>query len=59
MFSYAIKNQRYNFENLKVLLAKASPKRSGDELAGIAATSEVERVAAQLALADVPLSKKN
>jgi ethanolamine ammonia-lyase large subunit len=42
---------------LKVLLAKASPARSGDFLAGIAAESEHERVAAQSALADVPLSE--
>jgi ethanolamine ammonia-lyase large subunit len=45
----------HRFEGLKELLAKASPQRSGDELAGVAAGSEEERVAAQLALADVPL----
>src|SRR5947199_9714187 len=41
--------------NLRLLLAKASPARSGDELAGIAAASAEERVRAQMALADVPL----
>src|SRR5215475_14226281 len=41
--------------DLKTLLAKASPGRSGDELAGIAAASAQERVRAQMALADVPL----
>ena len=41
--------------NLKTLLAKASPARSGDELAGIAAAGAEERVRAQMALADVPL----
>jgi ethanolamine ammonia-lyase large subunit len=41
--------------NLRELLAKASPARSGDELAGIAAASAEERVRAQMALADVPL----
>jgi ethanolamine ammonia-lyase large subunit len=41
--------------NLAVLLAKASPTRSGDCLAGIAAESAEERVRAQMALADVPL----
>lgn len=41
---------------LKELLAKASPLRSGDELAGIAAASERERVVAQMTLADTPLS---
>lgn len=46
----------YAFRDLKDLLAKATPLRSGDELAGIAAASSVERVAAQLTLADLPLS---
>jgi ethanolamine ammonia-lyase large subunit len=44
-----------NFGDLKTLLAKASPRRSGDELAGIAAGSAEERVRAQMALADLPL----
>jgi ethanolamine ammonia-lyase large subunit len=42
---------------LRELLAKASPARSGDELAGIAADSAEERVRAQMALADVPLKR--
>jgi ethanolamine ammonia-lyase large subunit len=42
---------------LKTLLAKASPARSGDELAGIAAGSAEERVAAQMQLADTPLKR--
>jgi ethanolamine ammonia-lyase large subunit len=42
--------------DLKTLLAKATPARSGDELAGIAAHSPEERVKAQMALADLPLS---
>ena len=46
----------YRFIDLKTLLAKASPLRSGDELAGLAADSYEERVAAQIALADVPLT---
>ena len=45
----------YRFADLKTLLAKASPLRSGDELAGLAAASEEERVAAKMALARVPL----
>ncbi len=45
------------FDSLATLLAKASPARSGDELAGIAASSAAERVAAQMALADMPLSR--
>jgi ethanolamine ammonia-lyase large subunit len=46
---------RYAFPDLKTLLAKATPARSGDELAGIAAAGATERVAAQMALADLPL----
>jgi ethanolamine ammonia-lyase large subunit len=42
--------------DLKTLLAKASPARSGDELAGIAAASAEERLAARLALAELPLT---
>jgi ethanolamine ammonia-lyase large subunit len=45
----------WRFASLRELLAKATPLRSGDELAGIAAGSAAERVAAQMALADVPL----
>ncbi len=45
----------YKFEDLKTLLAKATPLKSGDELAGVAAASAEERVAAQMALADLPL----
>lgn len=46
----------YRFIGLKNLLAKASPRRSGDELAGVAAKNEEERVAAQWCLADVSLN---
>ncbi len=45
----------FTFHGLRDLLAKASPARSGDELSGVAATDERERVAAQLCLADVEL----
>jgi ethanolamine ammonia-lyase large subunit len=48
-------NRRYVFEDLKCVLARASPFRSGDALAGVAARDASERVAAQHALADVPL----
>jgi ethanolamine ammonia-lyase large subunit len=47
--------RRYRFDDLKTLLARASLRRSGDELAGVAAASEEERVAAKMALARVPL----
>jgi len=46
---------RYKFEDLKTLLAKASPARSGDQLAGVAAGTATERAAACMALAEVPL----
>jgi ethanolamine ammonia-lyase large subunit len=46
---------RYVFEDLKTLLARASPFRSGDVLAGVAARDAAERVAAQRALAELPL----
>ncbi|WP_263411084.1 ethanolamine ammonia-lyase subunit EutB [Terriglobus tenax] len=52
---HTISGVRHGFRDLKDLLAKASPLRSGDELAGLAAGSAVERVAAQMALADLPL----
>jgi ethanolamine ammonia-lyase large subunit len=56
MYSATIGTRRYVFPDLKSLLAKASPLRSGDQLAGIAAESGEERVAAQFALADLPLA---
>lgn len=55
-FSHTIDSHTHAFASLKELLAKATPLRSGDVLAGVAAASARERVAAQLALADVPLS---
>src|SRR5580693_8659536 len=48
-------NQRFHFASLSELLAKANEEKSGDQLAGIAAASESERVAAKRALADLPL----
>jgi ethanolamine ammonia-lyase large subunit len=56
MYASTIGTRRYTFPDLKTLLAKATPLRSGDELAGIAAQSGEERVAAQYALADLPLA---
>ncbi|KTT13525.1 ethanolamine ammonia-lyase [Pseudomonas oryzihabitans] len=54
-FQYSVGGQTWRFADLKELLAKATPARSGDVLAGVAAASDVERVAAQMALAEVPL----
>jgi ethanolamine ammonia-lyase large subunit len=56
LLQHTIDNVTHAFRDLKDLLAKATPARSGDELAGVAATSSVERVAAQMTLADLPLS---
>jgi ethanolamine ammonia-lyase large subunit len=56
MYNATLGLARYSFSNLKELMAKASPLRSGDQLAGIAAESAEERVAAQMALADLPLT---
>ncbi|QQE88071.1 ethanolamine ammonia-lyase subunit EutB [Azotobacter chroococcum] len=54
-FAHAVGGQTWRFDSLRELLAKASPARSGDYLAGVAADSDAERVAAQMALAEVPL----
>ena len=54
-YQHTIGHKVYKFKDLKTLLAKASPHRSGDVLAGVAAHSYEERVAAQITLADVPL----
>ncbi len=55
-YCHTLRGTRYRFETLRALLAAASPHRSGDVLAGVAARSATERVAAQMALADLPLS---
>jgi ethanolamine ammonia-lyase large subunit len=47
----------YDFKTLRNLMAKATPPRSGDYLAGVAADNNLERVAAQWVLADVPLKQ--
>ena len=57
MYSATIGQRRYSFPDLKTLLAKATPLRSGDRLAGLAAETGEERVAAQFALADLPLTR--
>ncbi len=55
MYAATVGAVRYRFPDLRTLLARASPARSGDVLAGLAAATAAERVAAQLALADLPL----
>ncbi len=54
-YKFQLGSKTYAFENLVEVMAKATPKRSGDELAGVAAISEEERVVAQMLLSEVPL----
>lgn len=56
-YRHIVSGERYSFPSLARLLAKATPSRSGDELAGIAAESAKERIAAQMALADLPIKQ--
>jgi ethanolamine ammonia-lyase large subunit len=55
-FSHTFAGTRHVFADLKTLLARATPLRSGDQLAGLAARNEAERVAACCALAELPLA---
>ena len=55
-YSHAVGSTVYKFDDLKTLLAKATPARSGDDLAGLSASTAEERVAAQMALAELPLA---
>jgi len=54
-YSHSVGGHTYSFDSLRDLLAKATPARSGDYLAGVAASDDEERVAAQMALADLSL----
>lgn len=54
-YKHTIQNRTYTFNDLKTLMAKATPFRSGDALAGLSAETYEERVAAQMCLADVPV----
>src|ERR1700744_2126810 len=56
-YSVTAAGRTHTFRDLRTLLAKASPARSGDVLAGIAAENEEERILARMALADVPLTQ--
>ncbi|MGI4849377.1 MAG: ethanolamine ammonia-lyase subunit EutB [Janthinobacterium lividum] len=55
-YAHVIGSHTWQFRDLKDLLAKATPERSGDRLAGLIAGSAIERVAAQMALAELPLT---
>ncbi|WP_340648943.1 ethanolamine ammonia-lyase subunit EutB [Pseudoxanthomonas winnipegensis] len=54
-FVHSVGGAHWRFADLKTLLARATPARSGDRLAGVAAQTDRERVAAQMALAELPL----
>ena len=56
-YAHAVGGETFHFADLRELLAKATPLRSGDVLAGVAAVSARERMAARLALADLPLAR--
>ncbi len=56
-YAHTIGGMAWGFADLKDLLAKATPMRSGDALAGIAATCDAQRMAARMALAEVPLAR--
>ena len=55
--SITLKGQTFQFRSIKEILAKANELKSGDVLAGIAAGSDLERIAAKAALSDIPLSE--
>src|ERR1700709_2415411 len=57
VYRQAIDATSYQFDDLRDLLAKATPPRSGDRLAGIAADSAERMIAARMALANVPLKQ--
>ena len=57
VYSAHFKGRQFAFSDLRSLMAKASPRRSADELAGLSAESELERAMAQRVLAEVPLSQ--
>jgi ethanolamine ammonia-lyase large subunit len=56
-YSITLNGRTHSFADLRTLLAKATPARSGDALAGIAAENEEERALARMALAEVPLAR--
>jgi ethanolamine ammonia-lyase large subunit len=55
-YSHTVRGVKHFYPDLRTLLAKASPLRSGDQLAGIAAATAEERVIAQMTLADLPVT---
>jgi ethanolamine ammonia-lyase large subunit len=55
VYQHAVGATTYRFNSLKEVMAKATPARSGDYLAGVAAETYAERMAARMCLADIPL----
>src|SRR5436190_22609 len=56
-YGATVRGEHFTFAGLRELFARANEPKSGDQLAGVAAGGERERVAAKLALADVPLGE--
>ncbi len=56
-YRYSVGAQTYQFADLKAVMAKATPARSGDYLAGVAAETYAERMAARMCLAEIPLKR--
>ena len=56
-YRYQLGTRTWSFQSLGDLMAKATPARSGDRLAGVAAVNAEERVVAQMCLAEVPLKQ--
>jgi ethanolamine ammonia-lyase large subunit len=56
VYAHTIAGRRYTFSDLKEVLAKATPERSGDALAGLLAETQQQRMAACMVLADLPLA---
>ena len=54
-YRYTLGERTYRFDSLAEVMAKATPARSGDRLAGVIADSAEERVVAQMVLAELPL----
>ena len=54
-YKFSLRGKTYAFKDLKTVLAKATPERSGDALAEIIAEDNKERIAAQYCLSEIPL----
>src|SRR5438309_8632952 len=57
LYQTTIRGERFHFADLREVFARANEQKSGDSLAGLAARTERERVAAKLVLADIRLSE--